>query len=461
VIFSSPRFSVAKLTPKQEAELKEIMREERQYSNSGDMSFYTQFCRELYAETKVRGLVLKRYTEYFPICVLKDWCEAKGYKPEGDFLNSATWGVKHDSSKPDDQKCVWHDSMWTGRVVVKGYDKAIEVVCTDAPTGTDYTVHYFVIGQTAEDITAFMDDLRKWEEAKVRFDERCMIWPNRTIPRPKLTWDDLCMPEVLKKSIRTNIEAFFKSKESYKTHGLQYRRGLLFVGSPGNGKSTCAKVVASQYTDIYFLIFSVDRNTTDDDFRRAFGHAATKSPCILLIEDLDKLNPERVPISSFLGLLDGFETKEGVLVIATSNEPHKLDKALAQRPSRFDRMFAFDMPKKEHVLELLKRRAGKFFDEAELAEVADGCKDFSMAYVQEIVVNCLLHCIHRGREPRAGDLKKSLTALKAQMRQVKQIYDTGDTKGRNMGFSASGDSLDMDPWDEEEIEAPGWTDGIK
>jgi len=104
---------------------------------------------------------------------------------------------------------------------------------------------------------------------------------------------------------------------------------------------------------------------------------------------------------------------------------------------------------------LLKKRSAGRFDDRELNNVAKDCDGMSMAYVQEVVVNALLHAIHAGRDPQNGDLVRSLRALKQQQKNVKNIYDTGvPDKAKGIGFGQDDDDM-YDPWDPER-EVPGW-----
>src|SRR6185312_14088076 len=100
-----------------------------------------------------------------------------------------------------------------------------------------------------------------------------------------------------------------------------------------------------------------------------------------------------------LNLLDGLKALSGVLVIATCNEPDKLDPALIHRPSRFDRVWRFELPKYEQRLELLRRKGDTFFSESALETAVRRSEGFSMAYVQEIVVSALLECAHDDQPP--------------------------------------------------------------
>jgi ATP-dependent 26S proteasome regulatory subunit len=144
-----------------------------------------------------------------------------------------------------------------------------------------------------------------------------------------------------------------------------------------------------------------------------------------------------VSLSHFLNLLDGLKTLNGVLVIATCNEPDKLDPALIHRPSRFDRVWRFDLPKYEQRLELLRRRGGTFFSESALETTARRSEGFSMAYVQEIVVSALLECAHDDQPPSDDHLLKSLDTLRMQRKEASKPGESMSER-ETVGFYAPG-----------------------
>lgn len=144
---------------------------------------------------------------------------------------------------------------------------------------------------------------------------------------------------------------------------------------------------------------------------------------------------EGISLSHFLNLLDGFKTLNGVLVIATCNEPDKLDPALIHRPSRFDRVWRFDLPKYEQRLELLRKKGAPYFSESALETAARRSEGFSMAYVQEIVVNALLECAHDDVDPADDHLLKSLDTLRMQRKEAARPGESMEER-ETVGFCA-------------------------
>ena len=209
---------------------------------------------------------------------------------------------------------------------------------------------------------------------------------------------------------------FFEGGKHYRELGIPYRRGLLFTGPPGCGKTLTLKALA-YHTAAKFITVLGKSGVDDSDIQRALDLAGQCSPAVVLFEDLDKLiEAKDVSLSHFLNLLDGLKVLSGVLVIATCNEPEKLDPALLHRPSRFDRIWSFPLPAVEQRLALLRKHGGTYFSEPALREVAERSNGFSMTYVQEVVVNALLESAHNGTSPTDSELLRSLDTIRLQRR---------------------------------------------
>ena len=256
------------------------------------------------------------------------------------------------------------------------------------------------------------------------------------IKRPKWAWDDLILPGTMAAEIRGNAESFVGAKAHYKALKLPYRRGFLFAGPPGIGKTFAAKVLFSKLkASAYALDLKAD--IEDSDLRDAFKRAGDASPSILLLEDLDRLvGSTKISMSYLLNLLDGLEPREGILVVATTNAPEKLDQALLHRPSRFDRVWHFPLPGYPERLRLLQRRGRNQFSEETLRFAAEKTGGFTMAYTQETVVSALLSAVYEKRTPKDSDLIASVNALTHQVRE-NRIKDGAIRVDVPVGFAAA------------------------
>jgi hypothetical protein len=153
------------------------------------------------------------------------------------------------------------------------------------------------------------------------------------------------MDEALAESRR-----WFKSKQWYVERGVPWRRGLLFEGPPGSGKSSMATAIGE---DLDMPIYSIDlTGMSNREFREAWKRVLCQTPCVVLLEDMDIIFNGRQnmmlgrdkPFVSFdclLNSIDGAEGTDGILLVITTNDASKVDPALRDRPGRIDRIVKF------------------------------------------------------------------------------------------------------------------------
>ncbi|KAJ5641193.1 hypothetical protein N7490_005193 [Penicillium lividum] len=174
--------------------------------------------------------------------------------------------------------------------------------------------------------------------------------------------ESLALDKSMKEEIVSDIELFF-SKDvaaSYRRRGIPYRRGYLFYGTPGTGKTSLCKALAAKFgLSIYTInLASVDDNGLEELFRTI---PSAPERCLVLLEDIDSAgikrevnkvdidnteptsHQSRVTLASFLNVVDGIGTKDGYLLVATTNAMPELDSAMT-RPGRIDRKFEFGNP---------------------------------------------------------------------------------------------------------------------
>lgn len=326
---------------------------------------------------------------------------------------------------------------WRGTIELVWNSHAIHCHKLSLVVGHGLEEIYFI---ATKSLAAFRDLLLVLDRyGKVRLKEKrkeIYVVNGDNIPVTEHSWEDLMLPAQMARDIRTNVEGFFASPERYAYLGIPHRRGFLFAGPPGCGKTLTLKTLASN-TSAKFISVLGTADVDDGMLRYALDLAEKYAPAVVLLEDLDRMvQAKGVSLSYFLNLLDGLKELRGVLVIATCNEPDKLDPALLHRPSRFDRVWRFELPKYDQRLALLRKRGGSFFSESALEMVARRSEGFSMAYVQEIVVSALLECTHDDQPPNDDHLLKSLDTLRMQRKAASKPAETMDER-ETVGFCAS------------------------
>lgn len=279
--------------------------------------------------------------------------------------------------------------------------------------------------------------LKEYGLMRERHDNREILVVNGpNLPKSPVSWDDVILPRGLAEEIRSNVEGFFAGVDNYRRLGLPFRRGLLLTGPPGCGKTLTISALANNVKATFIGV--LPRSDVDDQcVERAFDWAVMHAPAVVVLEDLDKLLESReCSLAHFLRTVDVLKPASGILIIATSNAPEKLDQALLHRPSRFDRIWKFPLPRYEQRLALLRKRGGTFFSEGAMEEAARKSDSFSMAYVQEIVVNTLLSSAHNGDTPEDEALLKSVETLRTQRKEASKPGESMDER-ETVGFCQS------------------------
>lgn len=232
--------------------------------------------------------------------------------------------------------------------------------------------------------------------------------------------DAVIMPDAMKSDLIRDVETFFASRELYEKHGLAWKRGLLLLGKPGNGKTMTIKALVNRLgvPCLYVRSLKSERLSEDRCISKVFAKAREVAPCVLVMEDLDSLVDED-NLSALLNELDGFASNLGVLTVATTNHPEDLDPALLNRPSRFDRKIEFVDPAEPERLRFLsalnlkreEEMQASVFDLSEAASLTEG---FSYAFLQELNL-CSMTAALVGNLSPAEALLQSVKALRTQV----------------------------------------------
>lgn len=227
----------------------------------------------------------------------------------------------------------------------------------------------------------------------------------------KASWSKVILNEGMKKELTNVTNKFFSSKEVYDDLGVPWKRGLMFYGPPGNGKTISLKALMHELLDRKHPIPTLYVKTAPftNDIRFVFAKAREQSPCMLILEDIETIVTPSTR-SYFFNELDGLANNDGLLVVASTNYLDRLDPGLTQRPSRFDRKYLFSLPN-EHERTLycefwrkkLQSKPTIVFPEKLCPAMAHITGDFSFAFLQECFVATLL-VLARGEIELAEDL---------------------------------------------------------
>lgn len=233
--------------------------------------------------------------------------------------------------------------------------------------------------------------------------------------KKKVTFKDVAGNEEAKQELNEVVD-FLKRPDEFIDMGARIPRGVLVVGSPGNGKTLMAKAVAGE-AGVPFLFVSGSEfvemfvGVGAGRVRDLFKQAKKKSPCVIFIDEIDAVgrkrgsglgnsNDEREQtLNQILVEMDGFEENESVIVIGATNRPDVLDPALL-RPGRFDRQVTVTAPDREERKKILEvhARGKKIAKEADLGIIAKRTPGFSGADLMNVLNESAILAVREGKK---------------------------------------------------------------
>ena len=247
-------------------------------------------------------------------------------------------------------------------------------------------------------------------------------------------WDDLVLDHKIRSLLKDDFESFFEREAWFRENKLPFRRGYLLHGPPGNGKSTAVRAMMTSRGLTAYTTRLFDSQVDDSDLDRLFELAVKNRPSMVLLEDLDRAFPKtgvtksRVSLQQLLNNLDGGGTGEGVIVVATANEPTILDPAILRRPGRFDRVVHFPNPSADLRQQYLQQ-LNPNLPARQLKLSVEESEGLSFAQLREVHIIAGQRAFERKGEIGEGDLLLAIHALR-------QSNLTASRSGNAAGFHA-------------------------
>ena len=273
----------------------------------------------------------------------------------------------------------------------------------------------------------------------------------------KVTFKDVAGVEEAKDELQEIVE-FLRDPKRFQKLGGHIPKGVLMVGSPGTGKTLLARAIAGE-ADVPF--FSISGSDFVEMFvgvgasrvRDMFEQGKKNAPCLIFIDEIDAVGRHRghglggghdereQTLNALLVEMDGFDTQEGVIIIAATNRPDVLDPALL-RPGRFDRQVTVSLPDvkgREEILRVHSKKV-KLAEDVDLAVIARGTPGYSGAELANVINEAALLAARRGLK---GITKQELEEARDKVRWGKERRSLAmsDKEKENTAYHEAGHAL--------------------
>jgi len=290
----------------------------------------------------------------------------------------------------------------------------------------------------------------------------------RMLAREKhnITFENVAGIDEAKEEVQEIIE-FLKDPKRFQTLGGRIPKGVLLMGPPGTGKTLLAKAIAGEAEVPFFSISGSDFvemfvGVGASRVRDMFEQGKKSAPCIIFIDEIDAVGRSRFTgiggghdereqtLNALLVQMDGFETQEGVIILAATNRPDVLDLALL-RPGRFDRQIVIDLPTIDGREAILKMHAKaiKLGEKADLRRLARGTPGFSGADLENLLNEAALLAARQGKGfVEMKDLEEARDKVKWGRERRSRVLD--DKEKRITAYHEAGHALVMQLVEESE-----------
>ena len=263
--------------------------------------------------------------------------------------------------------------------------------------------------------------------------------------KQKIRFDDVAGLDEEKQEM-LEIVQFLKEPKKFNEMGAKIPKGVLLYGKPGTGKTLIAKAIAGE-ANVPFISMSGSEfiemfaGLGASRVRKLFEKARKVAPCIVFIDEIDAIGSRRAngsgaetennqTLNQLLVEMDGFDTEETIIVLAATNRPEMLDKALL-RPGRFDRQITINVPDKRGREEILKihSKDKKFAENVNLGTIAEDTAGLTGAELSNILNEAaILATINEHEVICQDDIEEAFKKVTIGLQKTSRVYSEKDKR---------------------------------
>ncbi len=263
--------------------------------------------------------------------------------------------------------------------------------------------------------------------------------------KEKIKFDDVAGLDEEKQEM-IEIVQFLKEPEKFTRMGAKVPKGVLLYGKPGTGKTLIAKAIAGE-AGVPFISMSGSEfiemfaGLGASRVRKLFEKARKVAPCIVFIDEIDAIGSRRSSgngaesennqtLNQLLVEMDGFDTNETIIVLAATNRPEMLDKALL-RPGRFDRQITINVPDKRGREEILKihSKGKNFAENVKLKTIAEDTAGLTGAELANILnESAILATVNEHEVIQQEDIEEAFKKVTIGLQKTSRVYSEKDKK---------------------------------
>lgn len=230
------------------------------------------------------------------------------------------------------------------------------------------------------------------------------------------SWGSIILDAEIREEIKANTIGFLNKRELWGGYGIPTKRGVILAGQPGTGKTAICKALMAEAREITCITTNAYGLGDDDYITELYELAQDLSPSVVFIEDIDLIGQNRTEFGyhrgsallSLLVALDGVEERNGIVTVATTNCLDTLDKAIGERPSRFDRIIKLprlSLEQRKEFISLLSKKIP--MDEVAQDYIACKAEYCTPAQLQEVIHGLVIGHLDMLPAGQSGCLKVS------------------------------------------------------